>query len=375
MDNLKANFRRRVILNKTVYVKRVLPGKLKISVVKNQEVLPHDLLGSSSIIGGFSSINLAQDLKIPASDALKFLQRPIGSTFFKGELMASKKALFHSKNILAPTDCVVESYNSQTGELRVKFLPKETPLIAGVYGIVEQVNPQTCEILIKTSVTEVRGIFGTGGERAGFLSVLNKKGDIINESQIDVSLKGRIVLAGALIYGAALRKASGFGLSGIISGGLNIADYKALVSSASSQKPVGDIGISIMATEGFGLIPIGDDISQIAETYEGKFVFLNGRLARLWLPTTNPDSILALRKIALPILTQAVSEPNIDIADIKTGLNVRIIWPPFMGSQGKIVSVDNQLTVLESGISTFMITIITPSKKIKVPYSNIEIIQ
>lgn len=372
---LYANSRQRVLSNRVVYVKRSLPGKVNITVSKNQEVIPYDVLGSSSINPGFFSINLAQKLGVSIGDALKYLQRPIGQTIFKGELLASKKGFFGKTNILAPTDGVIESYSNQTGELRLKFIPRQKPLVAGVYGIIEEVNNQTGEILIKTLVTEIRGIYGTGNEKGGFLNVLGNRGDLVSEDQITPDLAGHILVSGSLIYGEALRQAAGHGIAGIISGGFNVDDFKSIAGSIYLQSQSPQVSISIIGTEGFGLVPIGDDLFNLIKSYNDKFVFINGKERRLWLPSNSSDSILTLRKTALPKKDLPMPGlPELNTEPIKVGFKVRIIWPPFMGSQGKIVSIDKSVTVLESGISTYLLTIETPSRKIKVPYTNIEII-
>jgi transcription antitermination factor NusG len=66
--------------------------------------------------------------------------------------------------------------------------------------------------------------------------------------------------------------------------------------------------------------------------------------------------------------------PEIMLKNIKISDRVRITWPPFMGTIGKVIALDNQATKLESGIITYLLTIETSSKKIKVPYTNIELI-
>ncbi len=372
--NLYANFRQRILPGRVVFVKRTLPGKVKIDVVKNQEVIPYDVLGSSSINSGFSSINLAQKLHVSISDALKYLERPIGQVIFKGELLASKKGFFGKTNLLAPTDGILESYNNQTGELRLKFIPRQKPLVAGVYGIIEGINNETGEVLIKTLVTEIRGIYGTGNERGGFLNILSSRGDLASESQIKPEMGGHILVSGALIYGEALRLAAGHGIAGIISGGFNVGDVRSIAGSIYPEKQNTQASISIIGTEGFGLIPIGDDIFSLINAYNGKFVFIDGKMRRVWLPSLSPDSILTLRKISLPQDKPIQSLPELNTGTIRIGLKARIIWPPFMGAQGKIEAIDKSVTVLESGISTYLLTIETPSRKIKVPYTNIEII-
>lgn len=375
MDSTIAATRRiRVAKDAPIHVKRELQGKGKLSVVVGQEVAPHDILGESIVSAGFSVINLVRELGVSKVEAIKCLQRPLGSTFYKGELMALKKELIGKKIITSPTDCVAESYNSGNGDLHLKFLPKQVPMTAGVYGIVDSVDKLSGEVLIKTLATEIYGVLGSGYERNGLLFIINTKG-LVHPSQISPAFSQKILIVNGLIFGEALRKVVGFGAHGIICGGLNVADYLAMVGDISPYKRVGsDVGISIIATEGFGSVPLGEDILSLIEFYQERFVFINGNSCKLILPTLQVDSILSLRKISLPIIKSPETAPAINIGGISKGSKVRIINTTFMGLQGVVVAVDQTPTVLESGISTYLLMVDCPSRKIKVAYPNVELI-
>lgn len=374
--NVNANVRQRIIVNKVKMVKRVLPGKGEITVLKNVEVKPEDVLGKYTFSPGFSAVKIAQRLKVSPQEAQKYLQRPIGGSIFKGELLAMKKGLFGKTVVLAPTDGVLEEYNVENGELRLRFLSKETKLVSGVYGVIENVDKSRGEVTIKTLVNEIFGIMGSGNERSGQLNILSQQGSLIKPSQITVEMNKHIIVAGSIIYGDTLRRATGFGVSGIIAGGMSAIDFRAFAGAVDPRKRLGnDVGISVVATEGFGLIPIGDDIFKILNQYLGKYVFMNGNTASIYLPSLSPDSIINLRKTALPLNSRSPEiSPELNLAEITAGQQVRVIWPPFMGAQGKVIAVDKKPTVLESGILTVLITIETPFKKIKVPFANLEII-
>src|SRR5258708_4083442 len=159
-----ATLRPRIKLNTVTHIKRSLLGSGKLTVVKNQEVAPHDILGKSVFSSGFSSVNLTKALKVDPSEGQKYLQRALGKVIYKGELLGFKKGLMSSRQVLAPTDGLIDRYDPKSGEVRLKFLPKENPLAAGVFGIVDQVDQTKGEVLIKTMVTEIYGLYGSGIE-------------------------------------------------------------------------------------------------------------------------------------------------------------------------------------------------------------------
>lgn len=370
-----ANVRTRIRVNQVVHIRRQLPGKGQLTVAKNAEVTPADVVGKSMVTAGFSSVNLAKRLGVSRQQAIKFLQRPFGKRIYKGELLALRQGLFDKNIVISPTDGLIDEYSERTGELKLKLLPKEVSLPAGVYGIVDDVEVATNEVVIRTLVTQVYGLFGSGKERGGVLKIISHQGSLTYASAVTTQSRQHILVVGSLIYGEALRKAVTIGAQGIIAGGLNAADYQSMATSLEPFYRVGtDIGISIMATEGFGPIPIGDDIFQVIHSYNDKFVFLNGNLRQLLLPATKPDSILSLRKVSLPIAKKPAHTPEELVRAIKVGDRVRIIWPPFMGMQGTVIGIDQTATRLPSGIVSILVTVASLRRKIKVPYPNLEII-
>ncbi len=372
---LVANSRQRLKINSVVRVARYLEGKGTIVVSPGQEIGLYDVLGRFQKTSGFSSFKLAKVLGVSNSSALQYLQRKIGDKIFKGELLASKKGLLGAKNIPSPADALLEEYNPKTGELRLRYFGKQDNLISGMYGIVEDVDKNSGKIIIKTSGTEIFGIYGCGRERYGILNILGGKENIMTKLQITPQMKNQIVLAGAFAHKEAIQKAVGHGLAAIISGGFSAQDFISIVGSLDWNKRVGvEIGISLVATEGFGTIPIGEDIYSHLKTHQNKYVFISGNSGRMLLPSLESSSIISLRKIALPGKGVVEHLQEVSIKDIKLGSQVRVIGSPYIGAQGKVIGIDQAASVLPSGINTYLLTIETSLRKLKVPFSNIEVV-
>lgn len=374
-EPLFANQRLRIRPNICKLVKRTLKGPGQILVQKNTEILPHDIIGRYTLTPGFTKVNLSKELNVSPQEAPQFLKKAVGQKIFKGELLALKKSLFGSSEIVAPTDAIFESLDGQTGEATLKLIPKEVALTSGVFGQVMEIDAARGEVVIKCMTSEIYGIFGTGIEKEGFINVIAGAGDLVNASKITSENHGQILVAGALVLDETIKQALTCNASGIICGGLNITEYLSMAASLSPGKQIGtEIGISIIATEGFGLLPIGDDLFDLFKKNDSHFAMINGNLSRLLLPSDDPDSILSCRKVGLPEKQAHGVKPELSVSEIKIGLKVRLIWPPFMGSQGTISQIDNTPTKLPSGIPTYMLTVETKSRKIRVPYVNVEII-
>lgn len=372
---LFANQRIRIIPGICKLVKRTLKGPGRILAQKNTEIAPHDVLGHYKLTTGYTKVNLSSELNISPSESGKYLKKKVGQTVYKGELLAFKKNFFGTSQIIAPTDSILEGLDEKTGEVALRFIPKDIALTSGVFGVVQEVDPQRGEIIIKCLTTEVYGIFGTGNEKEGFLNVISGWGDLLDASKISISNRGQILVAGSLVKQEIIKKALTCNVSGIICGGLNMDDYLSMAISLEPSKRVGtEIGISLIATEGFGLIPVGEDFREVLRNHHSRFAIINGNLGRLLLPSNDPDSILSCRKVELSEKGAQGIRPELTISEIEVGLKVRLIWPPFMGIQGIVRAIDETPTKLDSGISTYMLTIETKTRKIRVPYSNVEII-
>lgn len=375
MNQYSAKARQRVSRQVITHISRevAIDGKLNVSL--GQEVEPHDILGETVINSGFSSINLAKELQVSPDQVKKYLQRPVGSTFYKGELLALNKGFLGMKEIVvtSPNDCIIEEIDEKTGEIRLKFLPKKVPVFAGMFGIVDKISDKG-EVLMRTQASEIYGIFGSGRQRFGELKLVGSKDSLTTKSQITSALKGQILICGGLILSDGLRQAVASEVAGIVAGGFNAKDVKAICGSINYQKQVSsDIGISVLVTEGFGSVPIGDDIFDCLKPYENHFVFIDGNHHKLLLPATEPDSIISIRKVILP-LDKETSLPKSISATLSPGARVRVICPPFMGYQGAVIAVDSTPTLLESGVSGLMATVEMSFRKIKVPIANIELV-
>ncbi len=379
---LYTTVRTRVKQDIIVRINRQLKGKGTFSVSKGQEVVPSDILGSAYISSGFRIMKLAEELSVDPAEVTKYLLRTVGQRIYKDELLAHKKGgLFtDNKNITAPTDGILEYLNPKTGELKITFMPKKVDLPSGVFGIVENIDLAGNQVLIKTQVSRVYGMFGSGRARDGMLQIISRREELIGKTIISSKLEGKILAGGGLIFKDAIISAISNGVSGIIVGGMNARDYKGMAGGRLifPRKTETDIGISIAVCEGFGSIPMGEDIFEVLKKYDGKFVLIDGNNHIIDLPSFDSSCIYKIKKTSLPPiqLENLASADKLDdqILEVKIGFKVRVIGNSFAGEQGKIISLDQTLTLLPSGVKTNLATVETKRRKIQVPVANLEVI-
>lgn len=365
-----------------VRIRRLLLGKGIINVTKGQEVVPSDIIGTALISSGYRTLKLAQMLEVSPKEIGKYLKTPIGKKIYKGELLASKSGWMFSRNkiVTSPTDGVLDFINPETGDIRLTLLSRKQDLPAGVYGIVDAVDKDRGQVIIRTQVSIVRGMFGTGGVRDGILQIISKRDELISRSFISPKLDGKILVGGSLVFRDSIISAISGGVSGIITGGINAPDYRGMAGGrlVFPKKLDNDIGISIIVCEGFGSIPIGWDIHEFLSGYDGKFVSIDGNKSIINLPSFESDSIIKVRKTSLRPFQDSnlmnYDESVSKVLEIKPGSKIRIVGNSYAGEQGKIIAMDKTETILPSGIRTFIATIETKKRRIQVPVANLEVI-
>lgn len=361
-----------------IQVKRTLPqAKGRIYALLGQEVTPEDVLGEGQLPAGFRIIHLARELGVHPKKAVNFLKRQLGKTIFQGELLASRENFWglREKLILSPVDGILDFYDLPKGDLRIKLPPKRTLLISGVYGIVDSINVSSGSVIVRAQASVIYGVVGTGREREGMLKILGSPDYLVTSKQLPGGLGGKLIVGGSIVSLDALEEAVESGAAGFISGGINMRDFKSVGGILDQRhKRWSDIGLAVMVTEGFGSIQIGGDIFTLLKEHDKKFAILDGNRSRLILPSDDPACMIYIRKTKPPTNGLIEAEPELLEVPVRVGSKVRIICPPLMGRQGVIEALDLSETLLPGGTSTYLATVLTPRRKVRLPYQNIEVI-
>ena len=373
------NYRPRIISEIITLISREIPGDGPILVKANQEVSPSDILGLSITTAGFRVLNFAKALGVSPGDAQKYLQKGLGQAVFRGEVLGLKPSVLGKKTFISPTDGILQSYDPVTGDLKLSYLPERQKVLAAVFGIVQKVDITRRLVIIKTKVTEILGVLGSGKVRDGNLIILSGRGGVTDEKRIIPKLTDHIIVAGGLIYKEALRAAVAISVKGVIVGGINASDHKSIAGGTlvSRRNMATDVGLSFIATEGFGGFPIGEDIFNVLLKYNGRFVVVDGNRSRLLLPSFDRESMVKIKATALPERTDEILlEPTIEpsVVELKVGMRVRVVASPFTSEQGKVISIDQMPSKLPSRLLIYLLTVESKSRKIKVPVANVEII-
>ena len=336
-----------------IELERKFPGTCKSVVKVGEAVDPESVIAHCEISAGMRLIKIAHELGVSAGKVQKYLLRKIGDRIYRGEIIARRGGVIGigKKEIKSPADGVITEIDAN-GDIIVKFLPVPVRLAAGASGKITRVGQES--IFVKTTGSKMEGYVGDGRERDGPLKIIAAPNEFIIPQRITGDCGGKIIVGGSLVERAAIEKAVTIGVHGIVVGGINHRDFLSL--------GVGDIGTTVLITEGFGAIPMGKDIFETLKKMEQRYAFISGEGKSLLVPELTPTAAQA--KLS------DVSWKELAVGDI-----VRLLKSYSEELIGKVESLSSGEEVLNSGLSTEVATVKFLSGKTKtVPAANLEII-
>lgn len=241
----------------------------------------------------------------------------------------------------------------KNGDLIVKFLPMPVKLVAGASGMISGVREDS--ITVRTFGTEITGAAGLGKNREGIIKVIAKPSEFVLPQKIDATCQGRVLVGGAHLDRAAIEKALTIGVKGIVVGGM---DYRDFISLGVTS----DVGITIIVTEGFGTVTMGNDIFEAFNKLNDKFSFINGLERTVLVPE---DKKVVDNKPLIPEIWR----------ELKEGDLVRYFRPDSSELVGVVEQISEDSVELSSGLSTNIAKIkFISGNKVTAPAANLEII-
>lgn len=350
-----------------------LPGDVLVTV--GQKVTADTIVARTELPGNVQSVNAANLLGVLPEDVEECLTKPVGSKVEKGETFAESKSffgLFRSK-CHAPVKGTVESVSKVTGQVLLREEPIPVEVDAYVDGVVVEVHPRS-GVTVETQGAFIQGIFGVGGETCGTLHVAVKSAsDPLDERSLDAACQGKVVVGGAYVTAATLRKAVALGVKAVVVGGFDDHDLRELLGYDLGVAITGseELGITLIVTEGFGSIPMAARTFDLLRACEGKRVSVSGAtqiragVLRPEIVAPNPDAAIARGGDG------ASAESG-----LKTGDLVRVIRQPFFGRIGKVTALPPELMPLETEAKVRVLEVdFGPAGRTLLPRANVEMIE
>jgi hypothetical protein len=357
----------------TIRRTRRLPLKGSIMVDVGQSVEPGTVVARAELPGLMQSVKVAAQLGLDPGEVARILLVKEGDTVQKDQSIALQKALFGwlKTEVKAPVSGTVETISAVSGNVGIRLAPEPIELTAYLSGKIAEVMPGD-GVVVQAEGALVQGIFGIGGERVGVVQVVSSSPDAnLSESDITPDHAGKIIIGGANVSGAALRKAAQVGVTGIVVGGIIDTDLVAFLGYDIGVAITGheNIPLTLVITEGFGTIAMARRTYDLLASLAGKSASINGA-TQIRAGVIRPEVI-----VPLPATSGGAPKANDDDSSLDIGTPIRLIREPYFGLLATVAGLPPQLTTVDSGASVRVLEAKLPDGAVvTVPRANVEII-
>ncbi len=333
---------------------RVLPVSGRVLVSPGQRVHASDVLAEADNPTRHLLLDVRRWLGYTRIDeAQRTIIRQEGDKVQKGDIIAETGGLF-SKIVRAPADGQVVTISAGRVLLQVENQPLQ--LLAGIPGVVTDLIPEH-GATIESNGALIQGVWGNGPYVGEGLMViqLNSPDDELLRTNLEVSLRGAILVAGHCQDPEALRIAASLPLRGLVLSSMP----SELISLAKGLE------IPIMLLEGFGRSPMNQAAFQLLTTSDKRDVAIH---------TTFDPQMGDRPELFIPLPSIGPTPP--ETTYFSPDQTVRIQGDPYRGQIGTIVQVHPGLTVLPNGVRAPAADVrLEQDTQVIIPLANLEVIE
>jgi hypothetical protein len=369
-----------VVRNHELRSIRHLTGNPEIKIRAGERVTPDHVIARLDHSASSIKLPVAEQLGVPPHDVSKHLMRPIGSSFAAGEALARTRKGLRNVVVAAPVAGTLTAIDSITGVASL------TPGSGGevralIHGDVEFVDGRH-SISIRTVGARLLGIVGFGEPVRGQVRVVaNKPDDELQVNAITPELAGKIVVAGSWANGQTLKKLIDVKAAALICGGfvereiasgLNLQsdDRLAPWRLAGGDRVLGEnlpAGLSMMATEGFGQLPMHPEAFALLKEFEGHEAVL--------FPYTRTTGDLMRPEAILPEPIEALDDDGLSShAAFVEGAQVRLTDQAFLGKSGTLTGTPHRSRSGDGLVLDVVDVELNGGTRRTVPIANVEIV-
>jgi hypothetical protein len=338
----------------TIVRERLLPVAGKVNARMNQRVNPTDVIAEGNFAREHVLLDVARTFGVSAIAADKMIKVNEGDRLTEGALVAEKSGFF-ARTIRAPRAGRVMV--SGGGQVLMEVGDARIELRAGLPGVVTQIIPER-GVVIRTAGTLVQGVWGNGRIDNGLMvSLIEKPDDILTADQLDVSLRGSVILGGHVRDADTLKAAAELPVRGLI------------ISSLPSSLivPAYQMRYPILVMDGFGTMPMNSAAFKLLTTNNKREATVNAEHFDRY-SGNRPEVI-----IPLPISTEP-DEPN-SYETFAVGQMIRMRRPPNAGMIGSISNLRPGLSTLPSGLRARAADVkLENGETVLVPLVNLEVV-
>jgi len=364
----------KVLKSTKILKERRLPLKGSVESKVGERVKPNDIVAKTDLPGNVQMINVANQLNIDASDINQCMIKTTGESIHKNDLIAETKGIFgfFKSSVLSPVDGTIETISDVTGQVVLRESPIPVEVDAYIEGKVNEVISEE-GVVIKANGVFIQGIFGIGGESRGEIkTIVDSRESEITEDMITDKEKGKIIIGGSFIGIDAYQKAIECEVGGIVVGGFNYYDLEEILGYTLGVAITGseDLYTSLIVTEGYGKIQMGQQTFDLLNSHNGKLASINGA-TQIRAGVIRPEIIIPLDS----------SDASLDSNDSNKsdGMTidslVRVIRSPNFGKIGAVKELPPELRKMESETMVRVAIVDIDGNRFEIPRSNLEVVE
>ncbi|MFB3893545.1 MAG: hypothetical protein ACE15C_16150 [Phycisphaerae bacterium] len=358
----------------TLRKERRLPIAGQVLAALGAAVRAEDVVAHAELPGDVSTVNVVNQLGVSPAELPRYMLKQQGAKVQKDEIIAATKPFikFFRSIARSPADGTIETVSHVTGQVIIRSAPRPVDVRAYVDGTVVEVW-QGEGVCVETTGAFVQGILGIGGEVAGEIAMVGDgPAAIIGPNDITAQLRGKIVVAGALVTREVFDKATQVGVAALVCGGFHDADLRALLGYDLGVAITGheDIHPTLIITEGFGTIAMARGTRELLASHAGRRASANGA-TQIRAGVLRPEIIIPLAAGA----GQAARADAPASSGLTVGCAVRIIREPGFGRLGKVKSLPPEARRVESEAKVRVVELqFAEGETMIVPRTNVEVI-
>ena len=362
----------KVLKNTEILKERRLPLKGQVESKIGDIVKPDDIVANTDLPGNVQMINVANQLNIDAGDIEDYMIKDSGESIKKNDLMAETKGIFgfFKSSVFSPVDGTVESISTVTGQVVLREAPIPVEIDAYIEGQIDAVISEE-GVVVKANGVFIQGIFGIGGESRGKIkSIVDNRDSVITKDMITSESKGKIIVGGSFISLDAYKKAIACEVAGVVVGGFNYYDLEDVLGYTLGVAITGseDIVTSLIVTEGYGKIQMGQQTFDLLTSHNGRLASINGA-TQIRAGVIRPEIIIPTTD------STNQSEGAKKTLGIVEGSLVRVIRSPNFGQIGKVKELPSELRKMESETMVRIAIIEIDENLFEIPRSNLEVVE
>jgi hypothetical protein len=337
----------------TLRRRRELPVEGAINVSLGESVRAGDVIARSNLFTKHIMLDASRALGLPPDRVERLIQRRVGEAVEEGAIIAGRRGLA-ARQLRAPAAGQIAAISG--GQILLQVSEDSALLHARLPGHVIDIDPGRA-VTIECICAWVQGVWGNGRFGEGILQlVADSPAHQLTADQIDMSLRGSILIAGHCSQRQALDLAAQVPIRGLV-----------LASLATRLIPLAEkMPYPIVLVEGFGEIPLNQDAYKLFNNHNGADAALNAQ-TRDPFKGERPELVIPLEDAGRP------PQP-VPVQNFRLGQNVRVLAGKYKGALGEISDLLAPM-LFEGGLRAPAAEVtLGAGGRVRVPLANLELL-